>query len=243
MQRRDWLKVFVLVALLAAAAAAIVVALAGFGYRWGWWTLGTGFGLLPYGAYLGIGATVVALVFAIISLRMGRGRLIALTLPAMVLGAGAFALPLSLQQRAGSVPPIHDITTDFTNPPAFVALKKVRDDTQNGSTYGGSIVADQQRAAYGDIASVMLKLPPAQAMKKAQQVASDMGWQIVATDAAQLEATATTPWFGFKDDIVIRVQADGDGSRVDIRSVSRIGTSDLGTNAKRVRETIARLKQ
>ena len=243
MATRDWLKVFVFFALGAALTAALVVALGGYGYRWGWWNLGTGFGLLPYGAYLGIGATVVALVFTVISLRMRRKSLAAVTLLAMALGAGAFALPLDMQQRAGSAPHIHDITTDMTDPPVFVALKKQRDDTPNGSAYGGSVVADQQRKAYPDIASVTLSLPQAQAMAKAQQAARDMGWQIVASDATQLEATATTPWFGFKDDIVIRVRPEAGGSRIDIRSVSRIGSSDLGTNARRVREVIERLKR
>jgi len=243
MRRSSWLRFALLIVLVVAACAAVVVALAGYGYSWGWWNLGTGFGMLPYGAYVGGGAAALALLLGIVCLVLKRWRLAVVALIAIAVGGVALALPLSLQTRAKSAPPIHDITTDFTNPPAFVALKKQRDDAPNGATYGGSIVADQQRASYPDIAPVMLALPPAQAMAKAQQVARDMGWQIVASDANQLEATATTPWFGFKDDIVIRVQADGTGSRIDIRSVSRIGKSDLGTNARRVREVIERLKR
>ncbi|HEU0306092.1 MAG TPA: DUF1499 domain-containing protein, partial [Lysobacter sp.] len=70
----------------------------------------------------------------------------------------------------------------------------------------------------------------------AQQVARDMGWELVAADATagRIEATDTTLWFGFKDDIVVRVEAEGSGSRIDVRSLSRVGKSDVGTNAKRI---------
>jgi uncharacterized protein (DUF1499 family) len=240
---RDWLRFAVVLSLGAAVLAAVAVALAGYGYRWGWWDLRTGFAMLPYGAYAGGGVAVVAMLLGIACLALKRWRLAPMAMVAMLLAGGALALPLSLQMRARSAPPIHDITTDLSNPPAFVALKQLRDGTPNGSTYGGSIVADQQRAHYGDIAAVSLALPPAQAMAKAEQVARAMGWHVVASDGGQLEATATTPWFGFKDDVVIRVRADGAGSRIDIRSVSRIGSSDLGTNARRVREAIERLKR
>ena len=78
---------------------------------------------------------------------------------------------------------------------------------------------------------------PADAFKRALQAARDMGWEIVAADAAagRIEATDTTFWFGFKDDVVIRVEADGAGSRVDLRSVSRVGVGDVGANAARIR--------
>jgi uncharacterized protein (DUF1499 family) len=70
-----------------------------------------------------------------------------------------------------------------------------------------------------------------------------MDWQIVSADTAagRLEATATTRWFGFKDDVVVRIRPDATGSRVDVRSVSRVGKSDVGTNAARVRTFLARL--
>jgi uncharacterized protein (DUF1499 family) len=72
-----------------------------------------------------------------------------------------------------------------------------------------------------------------------------MGWEVVAADRAsgRIEATDTTRFFGFKDDVVIRVQAAPGGSRVDVRSVSRVGGSDVGTNATRIRAYLARLRQ
>lgn len=103
--------------------------------------------------------------------------------------------------------------------------------------------AAQQRLGYPDIAPLPLELPPDQAFARAERTARAMGWQIVAVapDALRIEATDTTLFFGFKDDVVIRVRAQARGSIVDVRSLSRIGGSDIGTNAKRVRRYLSRL--
>ena len=70
-----------------------------------------------------------------------------------------------------------------------------------------------------------------------------MGWHIVAakSEEGRIEATATTLWFGFKDDVVIRIMPTAAGSRLDIRSKSRVGLSDVGVNAARIREFVAAL--
>lgn len=245
LQRRRWPTWVAFIDLTLAAAAVVAMALAGYGYRFGWWGLGSAFAGLRSIAYLGAVLAVLSLLVAIACF-VWRRRLLALApLLGMILAGLAFALPYSLQIRGANVPPIHDITTDFADPPRFSALKSLRDGTPNGEAYGGAIVAEQQRRAYPDIGPVMLKLPPAQAMSKVRSLAQDMGWIVAGGDAEQLEATAITPWFGFKDDVVLRVRpatVDGtDGSRIDIRSVSRIGKSDLGTNAARVRQTMAQL--
>src|SRR5262249_43625625 len=101
-----------------------------------------------------------------------------------------------------------------------------------------------QRAAYPDIAPVILSVPPAEAFKKVDAVAMAMGWDVVARAPAEgrIEAVATSLWFGFRYDIVVRIRPDGPGSRIDIRSKSRDGDSDLGVNARRIREFVAKLK-
>ena len=88
------------------------------------------------------------------------------------------------------------------------------------------------------------RLPPAEAFKRADRVAMTMGWDVVARAPAEgrLEAVDTSDWFGFRDDIVVRIRAEGTGSRIDIRSKSRAGESDLGVNARRIRDFTARLK-
>ncbi len=111
------------------------------------------------------------------------------------------------------------------------------------AAYPGSETAQAQRRAYPDIAPLELAVPPAAAFARALDAATAMGWEIVAADAVagRIEATATTPWFGFRDDVVVRVAPTPTGSRIDVRSVSRVGKSDLGANAKRIRAYLARL--
>jgi uncharacterized protein (DUF1499 family) len=166
-------------------------------------------------------------------------------LPALglLIGTAVFVVPLSHWERARQVPPIHDITTDTETPPAFVAILPLRAGAPDPVEYGGPAVAAQQKAAYPDIAPAVLALPPDQAFQRALAAARAMGWKLVAADEpdGRIEATATTFWFGFKDDVVIRLRPQGTGTRVDVRSVSRVGRSDLGTNAVRIRAFLARL--
>ena len=145
--------------------------------------------------------------------------------------------------KAASVPRIHEISTDTENPPPFVALLAARQDSWNGAVYGGPAVAAAQRKGYPDIIPLLLPDPPERVFPRVEAVAREMAWHIAATVPAEgrLEATATTPVLRFKDDVVVRVSPALNGSRVDIRSVSRIGHGDMGANAKRVRAFLAAL--
>jgi uncharacterized protein (DUF1499 family) len=139
---------------------------------------------------------------------------------------------------AKQVPKIHDITTDTEDPPVFVSVLALRKDAPNSTIYGGPEIAAQQHAAYPDVRPLVSDIPPAQAYERARSAARKMCWTIVDENQAEgrIEATATTRWFGFKDDVIIRIApAAGNGSRVDVRSVSRVGLSDVGTNARRIR--------
>ena len=102
------------------------------------------------------------------------------------------------------------------------------------------MIAAQQREAYPDLQPAMLDAPPAEAFERALAAVYRMRWQLVQADepAGRIEATDTTFWFGFKDDVVIRVRPDGGGSRIDVRSLSRVGGGDAGTNAARIREYV-----
>jgi hypothetical protein len=134
--------------------------------------------------------------------------------------------------------PIHDITTDTDDPPQFVALYALRQKSFNGPEYAGDKIARIQKAAYPDIAPRVLDEPSARAFERAHAAARAMGWHIAAAvpDEGRIEATATTPLLRFKDDVVIRVRPEGSGARIDVRSKSRLGRSDLGANAKRIRK-------
>ena len=233
-------------ALALGLAAVVLVAIGGPGTRFGWWQFRTGFTLMKYGAYLGIAAMVVAVVAAAVARRGGRSALV-LAAFALVLGGAAFFLPWSWRRHARGVPPIHDITTDWVNPPELIASRSLRDTTQhmNSWIYEGERVAAQQRKAYPDIRPVMLAMTPDEAYAAALRTARDLGWQILAADAAnrRVEAMDETKWYGFKDDVSIRVTPASGIAKVDVRSVSRVGGSDVGMNAVRIRKYVAKLKQ
>ncbi len=223
-------------AMVVALVAAGLLVAAGPGTRLGLWQFRTGFTLLKWAAYLGIAAVVLGLI-ALVATRP-RGAGVAAVAVALLLGAVAWFVPWRWQRVARTVPPIHDITTDPANPPEFVAVLPLRAGAPNPATYGGPEVAAAQERAYPDIRPLHLDAPPPVAFARALAAARKMGWEIVAADsgAGRIEATATTPWFGFKDDVVVRIGPDGSGSRIDVRSVSRVGKSDVGTNARRIRK-------
>ncbi|MEO2054342.1 MAG: DUF1499 domain-containing protein [Nitrospira sp.] len=152
-------------------------------------------------------------------------------------------IPWNWLQTARRVPPIHDISTDTENPPPFVAILPLRRDAPNSAEYGGPDVALQQHTAYPEVKTATLNLLPDQAFAQALTAARERGWDIVAADLEEgrIEATGTTLWFGFKDDVVIRITPSDNGSRIDVRSVSRVGLSDVGTNARRIQNFLEQL--
>ena len=218
-------------ALVISAAAVALLLAAGPGTRMGLWTFRFGFRMLQWAVYAGALGAVLAVVGLVVGSRRGLAAL------ALVLGLAAILPPWQLQRSARSKPPIHDITTDTDNPPPFVAVVPLRRDAANPVAYGGPEIAAQQEKAYPDIKPAVLGVPPAQAFDRALDAAKKQGWEIVAAVPAEgrIEATDTTRWFGFKDDVVVRVRPEGAGSRVDVRSVSRVGRGDVGTNARRIR--------
>ncbi len=229
-----------LLAALCSFASLAMLALSGPGYRMGWWGLQVGLlSMMRYAAYAGMAGAALGLV----ALVARRG----VVLPglALLLGIVTAGIPWQWQRTAGQVPRIHDISTDTTTPPQFAAIVPVREAAKANSLEITADVLEQQKQGYPDIAPVTLAVPPAQAFERALALARTRGWEIVSGDASagRIEATDTTRWFGFKDDIVIRIAATNDGSRVDLRSVSRVGRSDAGTNARRIREFVADLQK
>jgi len=235
-------------ALLVGVGALATLALAGPGYRLGWFGLGTALvPMLRSAAYGGIAAGVLALIALALNWRRGTTGARVAALIALVIGAGSLYVPWQWAQTARAVPPIHDITTDTITPPSYVEVAALRDELNvpNRLDYLPEVAAQQLRG-YPDVQPAFLAAPPAQAYSKALDLVRARGWTVVASDDAErrIEATDTTRWFGFKDDIAIRVSAVPDGtSRVDVRSVSRVGRSDVGTNARRIRAFMADLSK
>lgn len=198
-----------------AALALAVLGASGPAVRSGLVTYTVGILMLPAAGALGLAAAILGVV-ALFRRRGGVAR----ALFAIVLGASVAAIPAAGYLRARSVPPINDISTD-----------------PNESS-------EAQRRAYPDIQPLRLPVAPNIAFERAKGAIEESGWQIVREDpsAGRIEAVATTRWFGFKDDVIVRITAEGTGSRVDVRSKSRVGRSDLGTNAQRIRAYQRRLR-
>lgn len=238
MRRVAWIGLTLAILAVAGAVAA------GLGYRFEVWSLGAAFMLLRWSAYGGISAAVLSLICTVWILRRRPYSGLFPSLAGLVLGVGVAAVPYNQLRTARSVPPIHDISTDLEQPPLFVEILALRAGAPNTAAYGGESIARQQREAYPDIGPTLLHVAHAEAFNRALATARALGWKIVAAAPSEgrIEATDRTFWFGFKDDVVIRVLASDGGSRIDIRSVSRVGRSDLGTNARRVRRFLKRVE-
>ena len=185
---------------------------------------------------------LIGLVYLVIAMQSDLGRNRNLVIVSMILGLLPVGIMGPQMAAAVDVPPIHDITTDTANPPEFVAIVPLRKNAPNGYEYGATEAWPAEKLgattmeAYPGLKSIESDLSVADAVDRAEATLLAMGLEVVAVDrdAGVVEATATTFWFGFKDDMVVRVVGDGEGSRIDLRSMSRVGQSDVGANADRI---------
>lgn len=242
-QQQKIMKTLAYLSLALAIVCVFVAGLSGFGHRWGWWHFRIGFSILRWAAYGALAAAGLGAATALFAWWRESAIAVVVATLAVIVGVITVAVPWSYLQLARAVPPIHDITTDTVEPPEFVAILPLRANAPNSSIYGGAEIAKQQHQAYPDLRSSKFKPPPAELLEQATEVAQSMGWQIIAAVPLEgrLEATDTTFWFGFKDDIVVRITPSQGGSRMDVRSVSRVGRSDVGANARRIRVFLEKL--
>lgn len=239
-----------LAALVALIALSLGV-LSGTGYKVDWLTLKVAFKMLEWALYTGAAAAALGLAGLIFSEQK------VLSLAVVVAGAGVGLFILMQVLTAGKVPMIHDISTDTENPPQFVEIVALRGEKANSLDYANKTAPvargsketksnrELQEGFYTDIKSLDLEIGTGPCHALAAKVAEDQGWEMVNVDAETLiiEATDTTFWFGFKDDVIIRITGDTMSCRVDMRSVSRVGMSDVGVNADRIAVYMARLKE
>ncbi len=196
------------------------------------------FGLIGWQASLGVfvGAALLAglgAAWCLYQLLRRRGGTI--TVIAAAAGFAAAAIPIAVVFNASDKPPINDISTDTSNPPAFVSIDAALRGPDASPLEYNPAFAPQQARAYPLVRPLDLPLDAGKAFDVAM-AAVDKDWQIILADraAGRIEAVERSLWWGYRDDIVIRLTATGTGTRVDVRSKSRVGESDLGANARRI---------
>jgi uncharacterized protein (DUF1499 family) len=185
-------------------------------------------------------AMLLACAAFIVIWREGLGGF-GMAMTALLVGIAILGYPAYLGAKAYRLPAIADITTDPIDPPRFEAIARLRSRDANPIVYAGLRAAELQKGAYPSIEPLLVSVTPQIAFESAVQVITKRKWRIVDARApqagrreARIEAVARTPILGFRDDVVVRIRPDPDGARVDIRSSSRYGRHDFGTNASRV---------
>jgi len=215
--------------------AVSLIVLAMLGNRLGLWDFGLGFMMLAAGIILSVIGLVSGIIGTVISFKKPypaeKTKLLVSTVICLLISGTMFVQ----FQVATSVPPIHNISTDQNDPPQFNKILALRSGS-NPVEYDREVIGEQQSSAYPRVQTLESALDAQASLLRSIEVLENMGLEIVDTnfDTLQVEATATSLLFGFKDDVVVRIRQFGSGSQIDLHSVSRVGQSDLGMNAKRI---------
>lgn len=246
--KNNWLKWLVWLSLGLGLLSVLLVCAGGLGNRLGIVHFRTALTVFKWGVTLALPAVLVTVATIVMAVVRGGSTAQMAKLGIALLASGTvFTAGCMFKMKAESLPFIHDITTDTENPPAFKAVLPLRADADNPSEYGGPEIAEQQKKAYSDVKPLDFPFDKARAFEMSLQTAQDLGWEIVDSnsDEGRIEATDTTLFFGFKDDVVIRLTPleGGASTRIDVRSVSRVGKSDVGANAARIRKFLGKLSE
>ena len=225
----------------------------------GMWNFTQGFSMLrgaqPYVAWITYSCVAITVLLATLG-RIAQlthlSRMLGIAGAATIAAAIAWYVPQSYLPGSGvTIPPIHDISTDLENPPEFVDVLPLRGTNSNPTVYGTGNRnmtpdehAQRQREAYPDVVTQRFNEPASTVFERASAAVDALGWELVAAvpEEGRIEATDTTFWFRFKDDIVIRIAETPEGTILDARSTSRVGLSDVGKNAARLRAFFAELQ-
>jgi len=235
------------------AVAAALIGAVGSGQEL--WHFRTGFSILRYAFYAAAAGAVIALVGALLA-RKAEPRLVRRCLAALVVALAFLAFVGSQLRTARAAVPLHDITTNLTDIPGFHRLPVRADNLERVPDLDQPELAALpplerwkavHREAYPDLRTVRVPWSVAETIARAEALARERGWEVVTVDTGQgvLEAVETSRFFRFKDNVVVRARPPaqgGSGTIVDMRSISRVGGSDVGVNAKRIRRFLADLK-
>ncbi|MDO6507959.1 DUF1499 domain-containing protein [Colwellia sp. 4_MG-2023] len=209
-------------------------------YRLQLWSMGVSFQIIKYTGYVSIAVFLIAVLVGVFAL-FKKQKDVAKTCVVVALLLAMPVIGLSMQAaKAKSLPFLHQVSTDTVNLPAFDVIIALRGEKSNPLDYDREKLALLQQAAYPELQSILSDLSVEQAFTKAVDTAMNLGWEVVAKDKdrGMIEAVDTTLLWAFKDDVAIRVQLTDMGSKVDLRSISRVGGTDLGANAERIKKFI-----
>ena len=253
-QTRSKARIATRIALLLSLGAIAAALIAAIGSALGLWNFRAGLTALRYCFFAAAGGGLVALIALLLARRERNGQLVWANVIALVAALGFLAYLGAKVRTARSVPAIHDISTNLDDVPQFSRLQVRADNLEKVPDLDKPELRAMEpearwkavhRSAYGDIGSIHLPTNVADTTRRAEALARERGWEIARTDteAGILEATETSFFFRFKDDVVVRARPAPDGgSQVDMRSISRVGVSDVGVNARRVRDFLADLQ-
>lgn len=239
-----------LIVIFGAFGVTISIAGAGPGTQLGLWEYGTGIAIIRNLYFPSILIAIMTSLAFVVSL-FSANRLRVLLFFAAAVVSGAAVVPYMFEHRLAANPFIHDITTDFEAPPQITAAANLH--RKNPAAYDGAApvpnsditVAEAQRSAFPDIKPVFLSISVDDTARNSRDIIKLMKMKVLSestiSSTITIEATYKSRWFGFIDDFIVRIQPDGDKARVDIRSKSRLGVSDLGANAQRVRNFVDKL--
>lgn len=249
--KRDWTRLVTRAAVVLGIGAVVAASIAAAGSAMELWSFGTGLKALRYLFFAAAAGAVLGLIGLVMARR--RAKLMLANLLALVVALGFVLYLGNLVRIAKSVPAIHDVATDLDDLPQFIRLKVRADNLENVPDEGKpelkALPPEERwkalhRAHYGDLRPVRLAMPPAEAARRAAALARARGWEVALAERDRVEATHTSTFFRFKDDVAVRIRpAPGGGTLVDMRSISRVGGSDVGMNAKRIRAFLADLQR
>ena len=271
--KAGWRMKVAIFALAASIFTVIWFAVAAIGTKFGLWPWQVGLGQMTIGigqmiAMFALGLAVVSQIIALI--KAPRKQAFIVALGATLIAAFCMFRLAGLGAQATSLPPLHDIQTDWADPIQYsaplMAAREAQGETNpvldaptviDGADArwpgtGGRLVSEVQeeaeakesgkRTVYPTLESLYFSQSPTEVAAVAEQIIKKRGWEIVSSgptgreagDEVQIDATATSGWFGFKDDVAVRISPVEGAVKVDIRSTSRVGLSDLGANSTRV---------
>lgn len=265
MERRPapgWAKALLTLALVLAVAPVVVILVGALGTKFGLWSWKLGFGAVMVRGPFGVGwapalamlAIAVSLLGVIVSIWVGSWKR---SLAALLISLATMGAFIVMGGQARKAPPIHDVATNWSEPMMFSdAVMEARGAEANpveadpmvpaqARALGGKRIAEVNEQTCPQAKPVLLKTSAEDAYAKTKAALAAEGLDIVTDNPAtgRIEAVATSFWYGFRDDLVARVAPEGSGARVDLRSVSRVGMSDLGQNCKRITRLAAAIRE